>query len=83
MTWKNLFTFNKRDLIGLACWFVISAFLGIICLPIMVGREIYQYKRYFLPRFELEDVIRYGIVILLGSVVNYYLIMWIVSVLTS
>lgn len=83
MTWKELLTFNKRDLIGLACWLLVSVLFGIICLPIMVGREVYQYNRYSLPRFEWEDVIRYSIVILLGSVANYYLITWIVSVLTT
>ena len=43
----------------------------------MVGREICQYEKYHLARFEWEDVVRYSIVILLGSVVNYLIIDWI------
>lgn len=83
MTWKDLFALNKRDWIGLTCWLIASVLFGIACLPIMVGREVYQYKHYFLPRFEWEDVIRYGITILLGSVANCHLVAWIVSMLTS
>lgn len=83
MTWKNLITLNKRDWIGLTCWLLVSVLFGIICLPIMVCREIYQYKHFFLPRFEWEDIIRYSIVILLGSLINYYLITWIVDMLTT
>lgn len=57
MNWKM----NKRDYIGLVCWFVVSVLLGSISLLAMVVREIYQWKRYNLPKFEWEDVVRYGI----------------------
>ena len=52
MTWKKLLTFNKRDLIGLACWLAASILLGSVSLLAMVVREVYQWKRYNLPRFE-------------------------------
>lgn len=71
---KRLITFNKRDLIGLVCWFLVSVIIGIIAIPLMVWREIYQYEKYHLSRFEWEDVIRYSLVIVLGSVVNYLII---------
>lgn len=48
--------------------------IGIFALFFMVGRETYQWKHYHLPRFEWEDVARYTLVILLGSVVNYCIV---------
>ena len=71
---KRLFTLNKRDWIGLACWFLLSVLIGIISLPLMIWREAYQYDKYQLLRFEWEDVVRYSLVIILGSVVNYLLL---------
>ena len=73
MTWKKLLTFNKRDLIGLTCWLIISILIGLLALSIMVGREIYQYKRYHLARFEWEDIVRYSFVIIVGSVICFLL----------
>lgn len=71
---KNLLKLNKRDRIGLACWLLISISIGLLALPVMVGREIYQYKHYKLARFEWEDVVRYSIVIVLGSIINYLIL---------
>lgn len=71
---KRLFTLNKRDWIGLACWFLLSVLIGIIALPLMIWREVNQYDKYQLPRFGWEDVVRYSLVIIIGSVVNYWLL---------
>lgn len=68
---RNLITLNRRDLIGLACWLLISIFVGPLAFPVMIGREIYQYKHYHLSRFEWEDIVRYSVVVVLGSIVNY------------
>ena len=70
---KNVLKLNKRDWIGLACWLFVSILIGLISLPIMVGREIYQYKHYHLAKFELEDIIRYSFVIIVGSVIHILL----------
>lgn len=70
---KNIFKLNKRDYIGLACWLFISILIGLLALPVMVGREIYQYKHYHLSRFEWEDIVRYSVVIVLGSIINYFI----------
>lgn len=43
---RNILKVNKRDWIGLACWLLISILVGLLALPVMVGREIYQYKHY-------------------------------------
>ena len=67
---RNLITLNKRDLIGLACWLLVSIFAGPLALPVMIGREIYQYRHYHLAKFEWEDIVRYTLVILLGSIAN-------------
>lgn len=71
---KRLFTLNRRDWIGLACWFLLSVLIGIIAIPLMIWREFYQYDKYQLPHFEWEDVIRYSLVIIIGSIVNYWLL---------
>lgn len=71
---KRLFTLNRRDWIGIACWFLSSVVIGIIAIPLMVWREVYQHDKYQLPRFEWEDVVRYSFVIIIGSIVNYWLL---------
>ena len=71
---KNVLKLNKRDWIGLACWLLVSIFVGLLALPVMVGREIYQYKHYHLSRFEWEDIVRYSVVILLGRIINYLIL---------
>lgn len=70
---KNVLKLNKRDWIGLACWLLISMLVGLLVLPVMICREIYQYKHYHLSRFEWEDIVRYSVVIVLGSVANYFI----------
>lgn len=70
----RLFQFNRRDCIGLACWFLVSLAIGLWSLPLMVVRELYQWRRYHLPRFELEDVVRYAVVIIVGCVVRSFLL---------
>ena len=71
---KNILKLNKRDYIGLACCLLVSILIGLLALPIMIGREIYQYKHYHLSRFEWEDVVRYSVVIVLGSIINYLIL---------
>ena len=71
---KNVLKLNKRDWIGLACWLLVSILIGLIALPVMVVREIYQYKHYHLAKFEREDVVRYSIIIILGSIINYLIL---------
>lgn len=70
---SRLFLFNRRDCIGLACWLLGSLAIGLWSLPLMVAREIYQYRRYHLPRFEWEDVARYTLVIVIGYCVRFLL----------
>ena len=71
---KDLFKLNKRDWIGLAFWLIVSILIGLLALPIMVCREIYQYNHYHLAKFEWEDIVRYSVVIVLGSIINYFIL---------
>lgn len=71
---SRIFQFNRRDCIGLACWLLVSLAIGLWSLPLMVARELYQWRRYHLPRFELEDVARYAVVIIVGCVVRSILL---------
>lgn len=64
----------RRDYIGLACWLLVSILIGMLALPVMIGREIYQYKHYHLAKFEWEDIVRYSVVIVLGSIINYLIL---------
>ena len=70
---SRLFKFYMRDYIGLACWFLASLAIGLWSLPLMIVRELYQWRRYHLPRFEWEDVARYAVVIVAGCVVRFLL----------
>nr|DAH25514.1 MAG TPA: hypothetical protein [Caudoviricetes sp.] len=36
---KNLFKLNRRDWIDLACWLMVSILVGLLALPVMVGRR--------------------------------------------
>ena len=67
---SRLLQLNRRDCIGLACWLLASLAIGLWSLPLMVCREFYQWRRYHLPRFEWEDVVRYAVVIVVGYVVR-------------
>lgn len=70
---KNVLKLNKRDWIGIACWLLVSILIGLLALPIMIGREVYQYKHYHLVKSEWEDIVRYSFVIIVGSVIHILL----------
>lgn len=76
---RNLITLNRRDLIGLACWLLVSIFAGLLVLPVMICREVYQYKHYHLAKFEWEDIVRYTLVIILGSIINYFIFAYVLK----
>ena len=69
---RTLITLNRRDLIGLVCFLLVSILVGLLALPVMVGREIYQYRHYHLEKFEWEDIVRYTLVIIIGSIINSF-----------
>lgn len=71
---KQLATFNMRDLHGMIGWFITGIAVGLFAIPIMVAREYYQYKHYHLAKFECEDIVRYSVVIVLGSIINYLIL---------
>lgn len=54
---------NKQNRQGAIGWFIASIFVGVLALPVMVLREVYQWKRYKLPSIEWDDICRYGFAI--------------------
>ena len=54
-------------------WLIAGIIIGLFALPVKVVREYYQYKHYHLSRFEWEDVVRYSLVIAIGSVIHFLL----------
>ena len=65
---------NKRNRQGAIGWFIASIFVGVLALPVMVLREVYQWKRYNLPGIEWDDICRYGFTIIIGSMLHLLLL---------
>lgn len=65
---------NKRNRQGAIGWFIASIFVGALALPVMVLRELYQWKRYKLPSIEWDDICRYGFTIIVGSMLHLLLL---------
>lgn len=65
---------NKRNRQGAIGWFIASIFVGVLALPVMVLREVYQWKRYKLPGIEWDDICRYGFTIIIGSMLHLLLL---------
>lgn len=65
---------NKRNRQGAICWLIVSVFVGVLALPVMVLREVYQWKRYKLPGIEWDDICRYGFTIIVGSMLHLLLL---------
>ena len=65
---------NKRNRQGAIGWFIASIFAGVLALPVMVLREVYQWKRYKLPGIEWDDICRYGFTIIVGSMLHLLLL---------
>lgn len=64
----------KRNRQGAIGWFITAIFVGILALPVMVLREVYQWKRYKLPSIEWDDICRYGFTIIVGSMLHLLLL---------
>ena len=65
---------NKQNRQGAIGWFIASIFVGVLALPVMVLREVYQWKRYKLPSIEWDDICRYGFAIVIGSMLHVLLL---------
>lgn len=65
---------NKRNRQGAIGWFIASIFVGVLALPVMVLREVYQWKRYKLPSIEWDDICQYGFTIVIGSMLHVLLL---------
>lgn len=65
---------NKQNRQGAIGWFIASIFVGVLALPVMVLRKVYQWKRYKLPSIEWDDIYRYGFTIVIGSMLHVLLL---------
>ena len=65
---------DKRNRQGAIGWFIASIFVGLLALPVMVLREVYQWKQYKLPDIEWDDICRYGFTIIVGSMLHLLLL---------
>ena len=73
---ESLLSINERDVCGMILWLFLSLLVSdafgwkgvLFLLVMMVAREVWQYKMYYMPCFEWEDVVRYSLVILIGAV---------------
>ena len=68
--WRKI---KSRDILGLCLWFMVALVIGWVAYTIMIAREIYQFFRCRLERFEWEDIVRYSVVITLGWLVKSWL----------
>ncbi len=62
---------EKRNILGICGYFLLSMLTGFFAEVVMIPREIYQYRHCKLSRFEWDDVFRYTVVILLGTGIHY------------
>lgn len=58
---------QKRNEKGIKYWYAVAVVIGMIALPFMVAREIWQWKKYKLPHIEWDDIGRYGLAIVFGT----------------
>lgn len=63
---------------GILTYFILTILTtSILTLPLMVLRELYQYKKYLKPcgiNFEWDDVVRYSITIMLAQILQLLII---------
>lgn len=60
----------SRNAKGFAGFLLLSLLLGYIVEAAMVAREVWQWKRYKLPKFEWDDIARYTAAIAIGGTLN-------------
>ena len=58
---------KKRNLIGIVGWFAVSLVINVLALVPMVLREEKQKKKLGLKEVEWDDILRYGVSIVVGS----------------
>lgn len=61
---------KKRNLLGIVGWFIISLAINALAFIPMVLRESKQKKELGLKEIEWDDILRYGITIVVGSCVQ-------------
>lgn len=67
---------KKRNIIGFVGWFAVSLVINLLAFVPMVLREQKQKRELGLKELEWDDVLRYGIAILLGSCLQGVALQW-------
>lgn len=67
---------KKRNIIGFVGWFAVSLVINLLAFVPMVLREQKQKRELGLKELEWDDVLRYGIAILLGSGLQGVALQW-------
>lgn len=67
---------KKRNIIGFVGWFAVSLVINLFAFVPMVLREQKQKRELGLKELEWDDVLRYGIAILLGSGLQGVALQW-------
>lgn len=61
---------DRRNEEGMIMFCMAACVLNMTVWPVMVAREVWQWKHYRLQRFEWDDIIRYTLAIIGGSIIN-------------
>lgn len=67
---------NKHNIIGVVGWLVLAILLGCFVEFIMIKREEHQSIKYHFD-IEFDDIKRYTIAIIIGSIIHYSILIWI------
>lgn len=70
---------KKRNVIGFVGWLAVALVINLLALVPMVLRELKQKRELGLKELEWDDVLRYGIAILLGSGVQGLALQWVLG----
>ena len=60
----------RRNEAGMAGFCLLACFINLLAWPVMVLRELYQWRAYHLAGPEWDDVRRYTLAIIAGSIIN-------------
>lgn len=70
---------KKRNVIGFVGWLAVALVINLLALVPMVLRELKQKRELGLKELEWDDILRYGIAILLGSGVQGLALQWVLG----
>lgn len=70
---------DRRNEVGCLCWCLVACVISLLAWPLMLLREVWQWRMYGLDGIEWDDVLRYSLAIAAGSVVNNLILIILLS----